>query len=203
MSIEMLDIVNGCLATMGETPLNTLEEDHSYKAAAEDKIRRSHADLTARPMWFNTEWVKLVPQADTKFIYIPQDVSRVQAVSQCGMFRVAQRGRRLYDTGRNRYEFDRTITVKISRHLDFDLLPYEAQRFVREDAIFQFQSDFDADRAKGDRLLNYRQQALLDLNSEDIRQKKINLLQRQSVRTLQVENFNYSGHPWHPHTTYP
>ena len=203
MAVEVLDIVNACLATMGESPLNTLEEDHSYKAAAEDKLRRSHEDLSSRSLWFNTEWVRVVPQADSKYIYIPQDVVGVDALSQCGMFRVAQRGRRLYDTGRNRYEFDKDIVIKIKRHLDFDLLPYEAQKFVRDDSVLAFQSDFDGDRIKYERLQGYREQSRRDLNAEDVRQMRFNLLRRHSVRTLQVEQFNYSGRPWHPHTTYP
>lgn len=201
--IEKLDIVNACLATMGETPLNTLEEDHSYLAAALAKIDKAHGDISARSLWFNTEWVRAEPQADSKYIYIPQDVARVEARSRCGMFRVAQRGRRLYDVGRSRYEFDRSIIIKISRHLDFDLLPYVVQQFIRDDAVLAFQSDFDGDRIKYERLLGYRQQSWYEVKAEDIRQKRVNLLDRASVRTLQMENFNYSGHPWHPHVTHP
>jgi len=203
VAIEMLNIVNACLATMGETPLNTLEEDHSYKAAAEDKVRRAHDSVCSRSLWFNTEWVEAVPQADTKQIYLPGDVQKVQARSRCGNYRIVQRGRRLYDVGRNRYEFDRSVVIKISRKLDFDLLPYEAQQFINDDAVLAFQSDFDGDRIKYDRLAAYRQQSLYLLNAEDIRQKKINLLARASVQRLQNENFNYTGHPWHSHVTFP
>src|SRR5690606_23746633 len=120
MAIEVLDIVNACLATMGETPLNSLEEDHSYKAAAEEKLRRSHESLSSRSLWFNSEWLKLGPQADTEYIYVPQDVIGVDARSHCRNYRVTQRGRRLYDIGRNKYEFDRAVTVKVKRHLDYD-----------------------------------------------------------------------------------
>ena len=201
--IDKLDIVNACLATMGETPLNTLEEDHSYLAAAVAKIDRAHSDVSAKSFWFNTEWVKAVPQADSKYIYIPQDVVRVDARTRCGMFRITQRGRRLYDVGRNRYEFDGPVIIKISRHLDYDTLPYVVQQFIRDDAVLSFQSDFDGDRIKYERLIGYRMQSLTELKAEDIRQKKINLLARASVRQLQTESFNYSGHPWHPHVTHP
>lgn len=203
MSVEVLDIVNACLATMGETPLNTLEDDHSYSAAAQEKIKRAHSDVCAKSYWFNTEWVKAVPQADSKFIYIPQDVLRVESRSQCGLFRVTQRGRRLYDVGRNRYEFNGPVVIKIARFLDWDELPYAAQQFIRDDAVLAFQSDFDGDRIKYERLIGYRMQSLADLRAEDIRQKRINLLARASVRTLQAESFNYNGHPWHPHVTHP
>lgn len=203
MFISELDVVNACLATMGESPLMTLEEDHSFKAAAQDKIRRSKTDMSSRNLWFNTEWVKIVPQADTKHIYIPQDVIGVDARSMCGRFRVAQRGRRLYDAGNNKYEFDNAVTVRIKRDLDFDLLPHEAAAFVRDDSVLRFQGDFDADRQKRELYTAYRQESLALLNAEDIRQKKHNLLQRASVRILQSEQFMYHGHPWHPHTTYP
>lgn len=203
MSIEQLDIVNACLATMGETPLNTLEEDHSYRDAAMQKIDRAHSDVSSKSLWFNTEWVRAEPQADSKYIYIPQDVIRVDARTRCGMYRVAQRGRRLYDIGRSRYEFDSAVIIKISRHLDYDLLPYEAQKFIRDDAVLAFQSDFDGDRIKYERLQGYRHQSYMDLMAEDLRQKKVNLLTRASVRTLQSRTFMNHGHPWHPHTTYP
>lgn len=202
MAITVLDIVNACLATMGEAPINTLEEDHSYKAAAEGMLKRSLGDLLARSLWFNTEWVTVEPQVPSKYIYIPQDVSRVFAETRCGMFRVSQRGRRLYDVGRNRYEFDKNVTIKINRALDFDLLPYEAQKYVRDEAVFLFQSEFDGDRLKGERLQTYFVQSRMELNSEDIRQKRTNLLSRRSLSGLYSSRGDI-GHPYHPHTTYP
>lgn len=199
--IDQLSIVNACLATMGEAPLNTLEEDHSFKAAAMQKIERSHLDVSGKAYWFNTEWVKASPQSDSKYVMIPQDVIAVEARSRCGRYHVAQRGTRLYDVARNRYEFDSPVTILVRRHLDYDLLPFEAQAYIRDNAVVLFQSDFDADRAKLQILVELRRDSLVRLNSEDIRQKRINLLARQSVRDLLVDSM--PAHPWHPHQTFP
>ena len=198
--IEKLRIVNACLATMGEAPLNTLEDDHSYKAAAEEKIATSHEWISSKKYWFNTEWVRGIPQVGSKYVMIPQDVLGVEAFSKCGRYNITQRGDRLYDIGKNKYEFDSELVIQIRRHLDYDLLPYEAQAFIRDDAVLAFQSDFDADRAKVEKLTFYRQESLRCLNAEDIRQKRFNFLQRASVRYNRLEAL---GHPWHPHTTFP
>ena len=201
--IDKLDIVNACLKTMGETKLNTLEDDHGYKDDALDLIDRVHRDVSSLSLWFNTEWLKLQPQADSKYIMVPTDVIKVDPVPQCGLRRVAQRGRRLYDTGRNTYEFDGPVTVKVARLLDFENLPYEAMMFIRDDAVLRFQSDFDGDNTKYQKILQQRELSWINLKSEHIRQIKINpLYQRASVDVLRQRHWNFSGHPWHPHVTH-
>lgn len=203
MFITKLDIVNACLKTMGEMRLNTLEEDHTYKDDALELLDRVLGDTCSLSLWFNTEWLKLLPQATNKFIMVPTDVMKVDAVSQCGMFRVAQRGRRLYDVGRNRYEFDAPVTVKATRLLDYDDVPYEVQMFVRDDTVLRFQSDFDGDNTKYQKILQQRHDSYINLKSEHIRQIKANpLYARTSVDVLRQRVFNYSGHPWSSHTTF-
>ena len=64
MFITKLDVVNACLKTMGETKLNTLEEDHPYKDDALDLVDRVLRDTSSLALWFNVEWLKLQPQAD-------------------------------------------------------------------------------------------------------------------------------------------
>lgn len=204
MFITKLDIVNACLKTMGETKLNTLEEDHGYKDDAIDMIDRVLKDTSSLSLWFNTEWLKLQPQATSKYVMIPTDVLKVDPVSQCGRYRVAQRGRRLYDVGRNRYEFDGAVTTKVVRLLDYDDVPYEVQAFVRDDSILRFQADFDGDNTKYQKILQQRNDSWINLKSEHIRQIKANpLYSRTSLDVLRQRVFNYSGHPWHSHGTFP
>ncbi|WWO60414.1 tail tubular protein A [Stenotrophomonas phage SB5] len=204
MFITKLDVVNACLKTMGETKLNTLEEDHPYKDDALDLVDRVLRDTSSLALWFNVEWLKLQPQATSKYIMVPTDVLKVDPVPQCGARRVAQRGRRLYDVARNKYEFDGPVTVKVARLLDFEDCPYEVQMFVRDDSVLRFQSDFDGDNTKYQKILQQRELSWINLKSEHIRQIKANpLYARASVDVLRQRVFNYSGHPWHSHTTFP
>lgn len=204
MFISKLDVVNACLKTMGETKLNTLEDDHPYKDNALDLVDRVLRDTSSLSLWFNTEWMKLLPQATSKYIMVPTDVLKVDPVPQCGTGRVSQRGRRLYDVSRNRYEFDGPLTVKVARLLEFEDCPYEVQMFVRDDAALRFQCDFDGDNTKYQKILQQRNDSWINLKSEHIRQLKANpLYARASVDVLRQRFFNYSGHPWHSHTTFP
>jgi len=204
MFITELDVVNACLKTMGETKLNTLEDDHPYKDDARDLVSRVLRDTSSLSLWFNTEWLKLLPQATSKYIMVPTDVLKVDPMPQCGSRRVAQRGRRLYDISGNKYEFDGPVTVKVARLLEFDDCPYEVQMFVRDDAVLRFQSDFDGDNTKYQKILQQRNDSWINLRSEHIRQLKANpLYARASVDVLRGRFHNYSGHPWHSHTTFP
>lgn len=204
MFITQLDIVNACLKTMGVSRINTLEDDHVYKDDAMELLNRVHRDVSSLSLWFNTEWLKLLPQAGSKYIMIPTDVMKVFPKSKCGMYRIAQRGRRLYDTGRNQYEFDSSVTVKAARLLDFDMLPYEAQMFVRDDTVLRFQSEFDGDNTKYQKLALHRNESWINLKSEHIRQIKANpLFSRAALDVYRQRINNYSSHPWHPHITYP
>lgn len=204
MFITKLDIVNACIKTMGETKLNTLEEDHPYKDDALDLIERVHKDVSSLALWFNTEWIKLIPQATSKYIMVPTDVLKLDPVPQCGAGRVTSRGRRLYDVNRNKYEFNGPVTVKVARLLDFEDCAYEAQAFIRDDTILRFQGDFDGDNTKYQKILQHRNESWINLKAEHIRQVKANpLYARASVDVLRQRVFNYSGHPWHSHTTFP
>jgi hypothetical protein len=203
MFITKLDIVNACLKTMGETKLNTLEDDHVYKDDAEDLIERVTRDVSSLSLWFNTEWVELQPQATSKYIMVPTDVIKLEVAPRCSGYAV-QRGRRMYDVRRNTYEFDGPIGAKIVRLLDFDNMPYEAQMFVRDDTVLRFQSDFDGDNTKYQKLQLHRNESFVLLKSEHIRQIKANpLYGRASVDVLRQRYWNYSGHPWHWQVTYP
>ena len=53
MFMTQLDVVNSCLKTMGESKLNTLEDDHPYKDDALDLVDRVLRDVSSRSLWFN------------------------------------------------------------------------------------------------------------------------------------------------------
>lgn len=204
MFITELDVVNACLKTMGETKLNTLEDDHPYKDDARDLVSRVLMDTSSLALWFNKEPLKLLPQATSKYIMLPADVLKVDPIPHCGSGRVTQRGRRLYDSSRNKYEFDGPVTVWVARLLDFDNCPYEVQMFVRDDSVLRFQADFDGDNGKYQKILQQRNDSWINLKSEHIRQIKANPLYARAGGSVLHGRFqNYSGHPWHSHTTFP
>ena len=73
MVATTLDVVNDCLAVMGEAPLNTISEDHAFKVAAINILNRNSRNVQARGWWFNQEVLKLTVNPIDSRIYLPND----------------------------------------------------------------------------------------------------------------------------------
>lgn len=194
MFITSLDVINGCLATLGETPLNSLDDDHTYKPAALNYLTNSNREMQARGWWFNTEQVTLDPDATTKRITIPQDALKVFPIERISPA-YGTRGKYLYDTYNSTTEWDVPVTLGIVRCLVFDDLPFLAACLVQYDAIAKFQKEYDADGQKLSILGQQRTEARVNLVAEDIRNRKTNLLLTpSSVRSmLSIAGMGRSG----------
>lgn len=170
-----LEVVNACIATMGEAPLNSLEEEHVYKQAALDYLSGSNKALQKKGWWFNKEIMKLLPDATSKFIYLPQNTLEAERADERDPV-FAQRGRRLYDPILNRYEWDHELYPQVIVELNFEDLPYHAQDAVALSAILRFQREYDGDNTRTNQLNADRGRAELELNAQHIRQLKVNML---------------------------
>lgn len=175
MFIDELEVINGCLATLGETPLNSLDDDHTYKPAALNYLTDSLREMQARGWWFNTELAKLDPDATTKRITIPQDALKIAPIARVTPA-YGVRGKYLYDTLNTTLEWDKALTLIVVRCLSLDDLPFLAACLVKYDAITKFQKEYDADGQKLSILSQQRTEARVNLVAEDIRNRKTNLL---------------------------
>ena len=175
MLISQLEVVNGCLATMGEVPLNTLEDDHTYKAAALNYLNEVTLMEQEPGWWFNSEYTQLVPDATSGYIYIPQDAISVKPIHKITP-PFAQRGNRLYNTWANSYVWDGNVWVDIVRALTFDNLPYHAADKVRWGTIMRFQREYDGDTVRYQQLSQDYSRSTTSLVAEDTRNKRPNLL---------------------------
>lgn len=175
MFTTQLEVVNACLATMGETPLNTLEDDHSYKAAALEKLSQANRIEQKRGWWFNSEYIELVPDALSKYVYTPLDALAVKRVARCSPL-FTQRGKRLYNIVKNNYEWDEKVWIDLVRLLSFDDLPFHAADVVGYGAVMRFQRDFDGDTTRYQQLSQDYARARAELVAEDVRNRKSNLL---------------------------
>jgi hypothetical protein len=175
-----LDIINSCLASMGETPLNAIDADHPYVAAAQLKLKTCLTQEQAKGWWFNTDYLSIAPDPNTKFIYLPNDCINVNpndAVTNAWV----QRGRRLWNRAESTFEFDAPVAVEVVRELPLDQLPMLAQHVISARTTLDFQNDFDGDAQKYNKLGGAYQQAYSTLRAEHIRNVKGNLLQGSSV----------------------
>lgn len=180
MFLTKLDVVNACLATMGEAPLNTLEDDHSYKAAALSILDQTNRIEQKRGWWFNSEYVKLIPDASSKFIYVPLDALAIKTIDRWYTPPYAQRGKRLYNVEKNNYEWDAALTVDLVRLLSFEDCPFHAADVIGYGTVMRFQREFDGDSGRYMQLSQDYARARAELGAENTRNKRPNLLATNS-----------------------
>lgn len=182
-----LDVVNECLKTLGELPLNSLDDEHDLVPAAQAALKRASMREQAKAWWFNKELTTLTPAVGTGYIILPADTIRVDPTDET--LNYVQRGNRLYQSyataATDKFKFDKPVDCWLIRQLPFEDLPPSAQTLVSIAAVLDFQKDYDADRAKVDQLKEDRREAYIVLNAEHIRNVNANRLRSPSVvRTM-------------------
>lgn len=180
--MDELDCINEMLATMGEAPLNQLDEDHPYVAAGRRFLASTNRKVQARGWWFNTEHLSMVPDPVSKFIYVPEDVISSEGVRNMCTYLYTQRGRRLYDVTHGTFEIiESPVLVQVIREIPFDDVPPTAQDAIGQNAVLRFQKNYDADPQKTREQTQDAADAMINLKSEHTRQKKTNLIYRTTA----------------------
>ena len=190
-----LDVVNDCLATMGEAPLNALTEPHSYKGAALKQLAKANERIQAPGWWFNIEVMTVIPAPTTGQVQLAGDVvkwsSGVRSAdtlvrSQAKPWLV-KRGSRLYDTRTHSYVITEEATGEVVRLIPFEDLPSVINSYVAAEAALKFQSVYDADNSRRAELQEAWRMARLEANSENIRQLGVNMI-NNNVRLQRIKS---------------
>lgn len=170
--MDTLTVVNKMLGTMGEVPLNSLSDSHRLLGAALEMLDSGSREVQAKSWWFNTDTITLEPSSIDGSIYLPTDTRSIRVCARG----LVQRGNRLYNTDTSSYIFESSETLEIVRQIPFDLLPEAASSYIGAQAIYEFQTLYDSDSTKSRQLAEKMMNAKMELNSEETRQRKVNLI---------------------------
>jgi hypothetical protein len=177
-----LDVVNECLKTLGELPLNSLTDEHDLVPVAQAALKRANMREQAKAWWFNKELTTLTPDDVNGYITLPGDTIRVDPTDETLNF--VQRGNRLYQpfasTATDKYKFTGKVDCWLIRLVPFEDLPPMAQNLVSISAVLDFQKDYDADQQKVAALKDDYRVAYTTLNAEHIRNVNANRLRSPS-----------------------
>lgn len=184
MATTTLDVVNECLASMGEAPLNTLQEPHEFKSAAQKALNRANRSIQAKGWWCNTEAATFSPAPVTGFIQLPGDCLKWQSnvrtsdtlVRQQAKPWLVERGGRLYDTRTRTYAITEDVTGELVREVPFEQLPSVLSDYIAAEAVLKFQSNYDADNSKRQELTQSWNSCRIEANAEQTRQLGVNFL---------------------------
>lgn len=170
--MQILTVVNRCLATMGEAPLTSLTDSHAFLGAAQDTLDRVNRSIQAETWWFNLEKLELTPSPIDASLYLPSDTLEVRTGNQD----YVQRGDRIYNLDGGTYEFDKPMTVQIVRLVDFEELPEVAATFIGTSAVLDFQVNYDGDSTRMRELNKQLEQAMIPMTATQTRNRITNLI---------------------------
>jgi hypothetical protein len=181
--MQTLDVVNAMLGTMGEAPLNSLEDAHALRGSCMRVLNSVNRRIQGRGWWFNREYLTLSPGVVDSSIYLPGDTINVRAdrmYLRAEDAVVGQRASRLYNMDGGTYVFDHALDVELVRLVPFDSLPELAAAHIGAQAVLEFQTSYDGDSTKTRQLalvvqdIQQNTGTRLDLNAEETRQSKAN-----------------------------
>lgn len=179
-ALTTLDVVNDMLATLGELPINSVDEGHPMVPAALRILATASAREQAKSWWFNKELTDLVPDLSGT-IYLPNDTLRVDP--QATTLNYVQRGRRLYKpyetSAADKYRFTHKVRCWLIREVPFEDLPVPAQHVVSFSAQLEFLKAYEADQNKVQQVAMLYREAMMTLNAEHTRNVGANLLRQR------------------------
>lgn len=129
MSFTKLNAVNYCLMTINESPINTLENLQVSDAYFILELLNTETINIQMQGWcFNTdENFTLTPNQDGEII-LPPNILFLDPVDVTS--KIVMRDGKLYDAKNKTFKINKEIKANIIWNVDFDNLPYPAQRYI-------------------------------------------------------------------------
>jgi len=137
-STTELEAVNVMLSNIGESPVNTLDDDNVVDAGiAKTILRNVSREVQSEGWFFNTDYNRpFLPNADNR-IQLPQNILKVDPSDVST--RYVQRGRFMYDRENHTYDILEAVELNVVIGASFEDLPETAKRYIslRSARIFQ------------------------------------------------------------------
>lgn len=186
MNITQLTVVNACLASMGEEPVNSLAENNSFITAAKFALEQATLHEQSRGWYFNTETITLLPDSRNNRYYLPADVIDFSD-DEINPGWLTHRGNALYNSNEGEhFTGTQPIKIRIIRLLAFEDLPLMARRMTKAAAVQLFQQSYDGDTTKIQEATTEYQMAYIYLNTQHIKAVGANFLPRRGTELRQA-----------------
>ncbi len=138
-----LDAINLMLAGIGESPVNTVDDNGVVDAVlARMQLRATMRRVQERGWHWNTDPGLVLPRTFPEgFVNVPPNTLKVDPTGPDKGLDIAQRGTRLYDRRKHTYSFEQSLTVNLISLLPFDEMPEAGRQFVALSSARKFQED--------------------------------------------------------------
>lgn len=178
-----LEAVNIILSTIGESPIDTLEDNDNADVDNILRLIQTNSRILQGQGWdFNTinEFV-LKPDKNSKTIRFD---TRIITYKAADGGRYAKRGAYLYDMENNTDKFEKDVTLKVIYAVDFTDLPEEFKDYIIAHSAVQFQQRYLGDDNVSQELQRMQQEAYQRLVEYDIQTADCNMLNLPDVASI-------------------
>lgn len=132
-----LSSVNAILASIGQSPITTLNFENPEISFAYKLLMEACTDVQNEGWVYNTEEnYPFTPEPSTKRIRFPENVLRLD-ISENSVYRtsdVIRRNGYLYDKMRHSYEFDKEVKADVVWKFEYEDLPSVFKRYITSKA---------------------------------------------------------------------
>ena len=177
-----LEAINTMLSTIGESPVNTVEDTGNVDVVIARQILQTVSrEVQARGWHFNTEKNYTITPDSEGYLVLPNTILKVDTVYPDSSKDVVVRGSKLYDRENHTYVFTDAVKVEMTVLLTFDELPEVARNYItiRASRIFQ-------ERVVGSDTLHA-------FNSQDEARAMVSLMEYEAdTADLNILSGNYS-----------
>ena len=177
-----LEAINTMLSTIGESPVNTVEDTGNVDVVIARQILQTVSrEVQARGWHFNTEINYTITPDSEGYLVLTNTVLKVDTVYPDSSKDVVVRGSRLYDREKHTYVFIDAVKVDMTILLPFDELPEVARNYATISASRIFQ-----ERVVGSDTLHA-------FNSQDEARAMVSLMEYEAdTADLNILSGNYS-----------
>lgn len=164
-----LEAVNMMLATIGESPVNTLEDNGVVDAVlARAQLTAMSKRMQAKGWHWNTDKdFRLAPSFPSKEIKVPRNTLRIDTTGSSAGVDVVLRGQRLYDRRKHTFQFDQALVVDLVSFLPFEDLGETARQYLMLASARKFQQAQVGSEILNSFTMRDELLALADLLNED------------------------------------
>lgn len=146
MLITKLTVVNACLASMGEEPINSLSETNAFVNSALFALENANLNEQSEGWWYNKERIQIFPDVNGLYV-VPSDIIDLDIQNSPSW--LTMRDQRLYNTDGGDYlRGTAPQWANIIRLLEFENVPLIGRRAIKASAVLLFQSSYDGDATK-------------------------------------------------------
>jgi len=177
--MDELEAMNMLLRAIGSSPVNSLETPHPDAINAKATLNRWRKQVQAKGWWCNVDYtVTFTRDAVTGEIPVATHITK--AVFQDSS--IVIRGNKLYNKAIQSYVFTTNPTaVRIQYDLSWAELPASLQRHAAYAAAAQFVMDEIEDAAKSSYFKEQAGIAYVDVKSDDLSQRRLNVFDKTRV----------------------